>query len=121
MTTILVVDDEITIAEMLHAYLEDEGFHVVTAADGREALARLPEVRPDLVLSDVMMPLLDGRQLCNAMADHPEYRRVPVVLMSAGGERVVKDHCTYTAFVPKPFELDGLIDTIRQILAATPA
>ena len=121
MTTILVVDDEITIAEMLHAYLEDEGFRVATAADGREALACLPEVRPDLVLSDVMMPLLDGRQLCKAMAEHPDYQRIPIVLMSAGGEWVVKDRCTYTAFVPKPFELDELIGTIRQILAATPA
>ncbi len=118
MRTILVVDDEVTVAEMLRATLEDEGYRVVTAADGKEALERLPELCPDLVLSDVMMPLLDGRQLANAMAEDPTLQQIPLVLMSAGGEWIVKDRCRYTAFVAKPFELDALLHQIEQVLQA---
>ena len=63
MLRILVVDDELAILLMLEELLTDAGYAVLTARDGREALARLGEVRPDLIVCDVMLPRLDGRQL----------------------------------------------------------
>ena len=118
MATILVVEDEEPIAELLRAALEDEGHRVVTAADGREALARLAEVRPALVLSDVMMPHLDGRELARALAADPDLRTIPLVLLSALGVVSVAG-VPHAAFVGKPFELDHLLATIARLLPDT--
>ena len=121
MKTILVVDDEVTIADMLCAVLQDEGYHVVTAANGREGLARIEETHPDLVLSDVMMPVLDGRELARAMEANPHHQTIPLVLMSAVGESIIKDDCTYAAFVAKPFDLDQLLGTIEGLIGVPSA
>ena len=115
MPTILVVEDEEPIAELLRAVLEDEGYRVVTAADGRAALARLAEARPALVLSDVMMPHLDGRALARALHADPAHRALPLVLLSALGAASVAG-VPHVAFVAKPFELDGLLTTVARLL-----
>ncbi len=120
MPMILVVDDEPAIAEMLQDLLEDEGYQVVTAGNGQEGLACLPEMRPQLVLSDVMMPGLDGRAFCRALQADPTYRSIPVVLMSAAAAPDVRDGCTYAAFVRKPFDLDTLVGTIATVLSEAP-
>ena len=120
MPTILVVDDEPAIAGMLQDLLEDEGYHVVTAGNGQEGLACLPEARPQLVLSDVMMPGLDGRAFCRALQADPTYRSIPVVLMSAAAAPDARDGCTYAAFVHKPFDLDTLVGTITRVLNGAP-
>ena len=115
MPTILVVDDEEPIAELLRAVLEDEGYRVVTAADGQAALEQLAEARPVLVLSDVMMPHLDGRALARALQADPAYRAIPLVLLSALGAASVAG-VPHAAFVAKPFELDGLLVTVARLL-----
>ena len=115
MPTILVVEDEEPIAELLRAVLEDEGYRVVTAADGRAALARLAEVRPALVLSEVMMPHLDGRALAEALHADPALRAIPLMLLSALGAASVAG-VPHAAFVAKPFELDQLLATIAGLL-----
>jgi two-component system, OmpR family, alkaline phosphatase synthesis response regulator PhoP len=116
MKRILVVEDELAIAEVVSELLGDEGYQVVTAANGQEALATLPKVEPDLVLSDVMMPLLDGRGLCRALAANPAYQSIPIVLMSAAGEAIAKNECTYNAYLHKPFELVDLLDTVERLI-----
>ena len=121
MKTILVVDDEVMIADMLRAVLQDEGYQVVTAGNGREGIARIDEIRPDLVLSDVMMPVLDGRELARAMEANPHHQSIPLVLMSAIGESIIKNHCTYAAFVAKPFDLDHLLGTIEGLIGVPDA
>ena len=113
---ILVVDDELTLAELLRDVLEDEGHRVVTATDGREALACLAEDRPDLVLSDVMMPHLDGRELARALHADPSWQVIPLVLMSAAGATALND-VPYAAFIGKPFDLDVLLTTVTRLLA----
>ena len=115
MPTILVVEDEEPIAELLRAVLEDEGYRVITAADGREALERLAEARPALVLSDVMMPHLDGRALARALQADPAHRVLPLVLLSALGAASVAG-VPHAAFVAKPFEVDGLLATVARLL-----
>lgn len=114
MKTILVVEDELSIAEMLRAVLEDEGYNVALAGNGREALATLDKVQPNLVLCDVMMPVVDGREVCRTMQADPRYRSIPIVLMSAVPEEVIKADFAYTAFLTKPFNMDHFLDTVER-------
>ena len=117
MLQILVVDDELAILQMLEEVLTDAGYAVLKARDGREALARLGEVRPDLIVCDLMMPRLDGRQLCRAIQADPVHRGVPVVLMSAGYQAVeASTEAPYAAFVRKPFQVAALLRAIEQVL-----
>jgi CheY-like chemotaxis protein len=118
MPTILVVDDEHIIASMLQDLFEEAGYQVVTARTGREGLQRLAEVGPDLILSDVMMPDLDGRALCQAIRADATYRAIPIVLMTAVPEYISPADCDYTALIPKPFDLESLLITITQALNA---
>ncbi len=116
MPTILIVEDEAVIAEMLADLFTDEGYQVQVARNGREALSFLDKLLPDLVLSDVMMPVMDGRALCEAMAQHPKHRNIPIILMSAGGDMIKLDHSRYVAFIAKPFSLHTVLDSVARIV-----
>lgn len=116
MAIILVVEDETSIAEVLQFILEFEGYRVAVAWDGQEGLRLLGEVQPDLVLSDVMMPRLDGRELARAMQTDVQYRDIPVVLMSAAPRSLVRD-TPHAAFIPKPFEFEEVLATVARVLA----
>jgi CheY-like chemotaxis protein len=120
MHTILVVEDEPAIAELLQEVLEDEGYRVITAGNGREALARVEELRPDLMLSDIMMPVMDGRTLCRLLHAEPQYRALPVVLMSAAVPPPDSD-TPHTAFIRKPFQLHELVRTLTTIIGTASA
>ena len=116
MTPILVIDDEISIVEMLCAFLEEEGWQVTTAYNGQEGLERLASVRPAVVVSDVMMPVLDGWELCRRMQADPRYQSIPLVLMSAVRTTPGLAGCNYAALLRKPFELDEVLQTITRLL-----
>ncbi len=118
MATILVVDDEFGIGELLSALLEDEGHRVFTAMNGRHGLERLNEARPDLVISDLMMPVMDGAGLLRAIRDNPEFAHVPFVLMCALPEHMIADRISgYDGFVRKPFKLADVSSMVARILA----
>ena len=116
MKTILVVEDEPAIADVLLQVLEEEGYKVVHAINGQHGLQQLSEVKPDLVLSDLMMPVLTGAEMYHKMQSDPDMSRVPVVLMSAARsapEFVVTGNIpTYVGFLRKPLDLEGLIQLI---------
>jgi CheY-like chemotaxis protein len=113
--TVLVVDDEWAVADVLEALLSDEGFRVVTASNGAQALQRAAEARPDLMIVDFMMPVLDGAGLLRALAETPDLAAIPVILMSSLPEATVAERCTgYAAFLRKPFR-------IAEVLAAVAA
>lgn len=115
--TILVVDDEEVIRELLTEVLVDEGYRVRCAADGIEALDIIAREQPDLVLSDVCMPRLDGCALADRLARSGN--RVPIVLMSAGCDGAPLPN---VRFVPKPFDIDRVLAAIEAALApAEPA
>src|SRR5690349_20691457 len=80
---ILVVDDELSVAEVLEAVLADAGHEVITAINGQQGLERLGERLPSLVLLDFMMPIMDAPGMLNKMKEDPEYRDIPVVIMSS--------------------------------------
>ncbi|HUS14547.1 MAG TPA: response regulator [Chloroflexia bacterium] len=118
MKSVLVVDDEVVLVEILMAVLEDAGYHVRGAANGREGLAALAEEPADLVLCDVMMPVLDGREVCRAMTADPQLRGIPLVMMSAAPQAMAVTECRYAALVAKPFDLDVLIDVVDRLIGA---
>jgi CheY-like chemotaxis protein len=121
MKTILVVDDEFAIAEAISALLTDEGYRVFTAVNGRQALQRLPEVNPDLIVLDFMMPILDGPGMLRAMLEDPRYEDVPVIMMSGVAEASVREYCTsYFAFLRKPFDALALLSSVKRGVATAP-
>lgn len=115
MRTVLVVDDEFGTVEVLVAALEDAGYRVLTAANGRRALERLEENKPDLVVSDFMMPLMDGAALVRAIRSNPQFRDIPVIMMSAAPETALRLD-GYEAFLRKPFRVPALLELIASLL-----
>ena len=116
---ILIVDDEPALREILAAILADEGYAVQTAADGRSALDLIGAAPPDLVITDISMPRLDGwGLLAQVRQDDPT---LPVLLISAlrptlmGRTLPTSNH---TAFLAKPFDLDVLLERITRLIAS---
>jgi DNA-binding response OmpR family regulator len=109
---ILVVDDDESIRAMLVDILSYEGYGVVTARDGMEALAAMDRIAPSLILLDVVMPMLDGRAVADRLREAGS--RVPIVLMSASHETVAPAELHADGYITKPFELRTLLATIAK-------
>ncbi len=111
MKAILVVDDELTILELLTTLLDEEGYRVIPAVDGEAALAVLEREPVDLVITDVMMPRLGGVELVRALRQRDGMHATPVVLISAALTPPLDglDPCWYVA---KPFDVDDLLAVI---------
>jgi CheY-like chemotaxis protein len=117
MRTVLVVDDEFGVAEVLQAILEDEGYRVVTAINGKQGLMRLAEGMPDIVLLDFMMPIMNGAAMLAAMQANTNYAPIPVVMMSSLNEDVIAEAATgYAGFIRKPFLVKQVVETIARLL-----
>jgi len=119
--TILVVDDNHDNVEILQTFLEARGYRVAAASDGKAALAKLEEVRPALVLLDVMMPGMDGWQVCRTIKNHPEYATTKVVMVTARGGYEDKFEGMRSGaddYVVKPIDLGELAEKVRRNLAA---
>jgi DNA-binding response OmpR family regulator len=115
MQVVLIIDDEFGIVEALTALLTDEGFAVHSAPDGKQGLAKLDLVKPDVVLLDFMMPIIDGPGVLRALRANPVWNALPVVMMSAVPAPVVRDLCgdRFQAFLHKPFNVDDLMGLLR--------
>ena len=114
--TILIVEDDANIRELLHLYLEQEGYHIETAQDGAEGLRTFKRVHPDLVLLDLMMPVMDGTQMIRELRS---FSKTPVIILTAKGE--VFDKVTLLElgaddYITKPFEMREVIARIRAVL-----
>lgn len=115
MKTILVVEDEYAIAQMLMEVLEDEGYRVLLAVNGQDGLECLRRERPDLILCDIMMPIMDGREMFRQVQLNPTYRTIPFIMMSAVPQ-MVSDEERYSAFLSKPLNLDYLLETVAPLV-----
>jgi CheY-like chemotaxis protein len=113
--TILVVDDEPVLRTILREILHEEGYAVIEAADGRVMLEILARERPDLVLMDVMMPGVDGRDAYRQLRSRPENRDVPVVMMSAAVQSHRLDP-SIAGFMAKPFDLNQLVELVVRLI-----
>jgi two-component system alkaline phosphatase synthesis response regulator PhoP len=119
---ILVVDDEIYIVHILDFSLGVEGYDVMTALDGEQALAKVAQDKPDLIVLDIMMPKLDGYETCKALKSDPETQDIPVILLSAKGRNVdqkVGFEVGADDYITKPFSPRKLVERINSILGQT--
>jgi two-component system phosphate regulon response regulator PhoB len=101
---ILIVEDEEPVRSFLSQLLTEDGYQVREAIHGRQALELIDKERPDLVLSDVMMPVLNGAELCRQLKAREDTKDIPVILMTSGG-RKSSESAGADAFIGKPFEL----------------
>lgn len=115
---ILVVDDDPDVLDLLRLMLEAEGFSPITAADGRAGLGLIRSERPDVVLLDLMMPVLDGWGVLEGLASEPHQPRVLVVSAKSGdADRARAFELGASGYLSKPFSPDGLIQAIESVLA----
>ena len=113
--TLLIVDDEEGLRRILQHFLTLDGFTVETAADGEQALALIHDTLPDLVITDLMMPTMDGRTLIARLHDDPRTQRIPVLVMTAAHRTELSEPPVHA--ILKPFALDDLLARIRVLLA----
>ena len=119
---VLVVDDDDVIRQLITVNLELEGFEVIPAVDGQDALDKVKDAQPDVVTLDVMMPRVDGWEAAARLREDPETAHIKVILLSARaqesdiqrGERIGVD-----AYLTKPFDPDELIDVVRRLVDAS--
>ena len=120
---ILLVDDEPSIVKMVGKRLEVEGFDVLVAVDGQDALTKAQTGHPDLIILDLMLPKLNGYEVCTMLKQDTRYQKIPIVLFTAKAQE--KDEklgmeCGANAYVRKPFRAQELLETIRSLLPASP-
>jgi len=115
-TRILVVDDEISIIKFLRANLESKGYKVFAAMDGAEALQAIEMELPDLVILDIMMPKMDGFEVCRQLR---EWSQIPIIMLSARGDESDKVKCLDLGaddYMTKPFDKNELIARVKAVI-----
>jgi DNA-binding response OmpR family regulator len=120
---ILIVDDEADLVSVLRFGLQVEGFEVISAFDGEEGLKLARDQRPDLVVLDLMLPKMDGYQVCRALKFDERFRSIPVFILSArSGEqdRKLAHEMGADAFVTKPYDMRDLVTRVREKLRMPP-
>ncbi len=118
---ILLVDDEPSIVKMVGKRLEVEGFDVIVAMDGQEGLQKAQSEHPNLIILDLMLPKLNGYEVCTMLKQDTRFQQIPIVLFTAKTQE--KDEklgveCGANAFVRKPFRAQELLEKIRSLITA---
>jgi CheY-like chemotaxis protein len=120
MKALLIVDDEFALVETLKDFLEDAGYRVETAGNGQEGLEVMKRSRPDLVLTDLMMPVMSGKEMISAMRSDPQLESIPVILMSAARRQIAmtpgEEFPAFSLFLRKPFLLQALTDALIKLI-----
>lgn len=117
--TILVVDDEPNIVELARLYLRNEGFEVETAANGREALDKTRALKPSLILLDIMMPEIDGTEVCRTLRKESD---IPIIMLTARGDdidRIVGLELGADDYITKPFNPREMVARVKAVLRRT--
>ncbi len=117
--SVLVVDDDPDILEALSEILEAEGYQVLRARNGQEALGCLQSAPPALILLDLMMPVMDGWEFAQRMRQQPAVAKIPIIVLSADRNVGAKARdIGAVGHLPKPFELNDLLELVHRSLAA---
>lgn len=121
---ILLADDSITIQKVVELTFSDGDYEVIATNNGNKAIQKLAELRPDIILSDIIMPEKNGYELCEYVKSHPDYRHIPVVLLTGTFEpfdpdRAEKAGCD--AVITKPFESQSLIHKVEELIEQSSA
>lgn len=121
---VLVVDDELYIRNILDFALHSEGYEVITAADGEQALKKAVDLLPDLIVLDVMMPKLDGFEVCRAIKGKDETKHISVILLTARDKQADRERgkeVNCDAYLTKPFSPNKLTEMVHEFLNRSPA
>jgi DNA-binding response OmpR family regulator len=117
---ILVVDDEKDIVEIISIFFEREGYEVVGAQDGIEALEKIAAEKPALIIMDIMMPKLDGHSVNIKLKENPETKDIPVIIITGKGHLreivMAKNDVTVADYLEKPFQMKELLEKVKSIL-----
>ncbi len=118
---VLVVDDDPDILDAICDILDAEGYRVSRARHGQEALREIESERPDVILLDLMMPVMDGVAFAQALRSRPAFRDVPIVVISADGNPHRAAAVGAMGYLAKPFDIDALLAQVAGITRAGPA
>ena len=116
---IMIVDDEVHLARILQFTLQHAGYEVVTAFDGREAIETFEKERPDLVILDLMLPVIDGYKVCNLIKRDGPQAGVPVIILSARDfeKQKLDEDVRADLLMEKPFNTENLLEAISRLLS----
>ena len=118
---ILVVDDEPDLVQLVSIRLQAAGYEVTSAYDGQQALDRVKESKPDLIILDLMLPKMDGYKVCRLLKFDERYQKIPVLIFTARAQaediKLAMD-CGADAYLTKPFEAPVLLEKLRDLLNA---
>ncbi len=118
MKTVLVIDDDAELCEMLSVVLEAQGYRVLVSSNGRHGCDLALEAHPDVILCDLLMPEMTGFEAINRLREDPSTARIPVAVMT--GERHLRNHPAAprcSAWIDKPFDISDLVETTAQLLS----
>jgi len=118
-STILIIEDERSLVDVLTYNLKNEGFEVLTAGDGQEGIRRAQSALPDLIILDLMLPVIDGLQVCRQLRSDPQTRQIRILMLTAKSEEVdeiVGFNMGADDYVTKPFKVKPLIHRIKALL-----
>ena len=118
---VLVVDDYAENVELLKELLTASGYEVTTAYDGEEALKKVDRRKPDLILLDIMMPKMDGYQVCEALRNKEETKEIPIIFVTANPAQIDQPPPTAIGFIQKPFSPSMIESSIGYALGAASA
>lgn len=116
---ILVVDDDPLILDLIRFNLEAEGYNVITASDGFDALERARKEFPDMLVLDLMLPKMDGYKVCRILKFDEKYKNIPILMLTARAQESDKEMGLETgadAYMTKPFEPDELLEKVSKLL-----
>ncbi|MBA7652244.1 Alkaline phosphatase synthesis transcriptional regulatory protein PhoP [subsurface metagenome] len=120
MKKILIADDKPEAVELVRVSLEGEDYEIVGASNGKEALKRARLERPDLILLDIVMPKMDGFEVCRKLKKDPEIQEIPIIMLTAKGQKVDQEKARQLGardYITKPFSPSALLTKIEEILA----
>ena len=115
---ILIVEDNFDMRELLHLYLKSDGFTVVTARDGREGLYMAEAEDPDLIITDIHMPELNGIEMVRQLRTQPKFKDIPIIVLTAFGieERDNAVRAGANRAIDKPTDLESLVNDVNELL-----
>lgn len=121
MTKVMVVDDEESLLELVNAIFSAEGFEVITASSGQQCLDILKGEQPDLILMDMMMPGMSGRETVEKIRENPQWKNLKVIFLTVArfsetGKQTLET-LNVADYITKPFENDDLIARVRKVIS----
>lgn len=116
---ILVIDDEPELVKAITIRFKASGYEVIPAFDGQEGVDKAGEIKPDLILLDIVMPKMDGYEVCKKLKGDPETKEIPIIIFTASGQRDLERRCLVVGakgVIMKPFEATELLELVNKLL-----